>query len=92
MTEVIQSVSSPSHNISVSPIDNRKMKIKLTADVKLDKDLVLVIQAKGLDASRAVVETWEAETRKADDVFVQRASGLQKTKAVGLTLVPRFTP
>lgn len=92
MTQAIQSVSSPSHNISVSPVDNRKMKIKLTSDAKLDKDLVLVIQAKGLDAPRAVAEVHEAPMKKADDVFVERAGGSQKTRAVSLTLVPKFTP
>lgn len=96
MAEQVQSVSSPSHGITVSPVldsNGRKMKVELGVTGTLDKDLVLIIKAKGLDSPRAVVESWRSVGKKADAIFLEDAdAGQKESLAVGLTLVPRFSP
>jgi hypothetical protein len=86
MSKPITSIQSPSHTIevrlgsseasasSVTTFEPNRARVSLTADSLLEKDFVLVVQAQGLDAPRAVVERHPRDG----------------THAVSLTFAPRF--
>lgn len=86
MSKPITSIQSPSHTIevrlgsseasasSVTAFEPNRARVSLTADSLLEKDFVLVVQAQGLDAPRAVVERHPRDG----------------THAVSLTFAPRF--
>lgn len=74
MSKQITSIQSPSHTIQVH-LGSSPMKVSLTADSLLDRDLVLIVQAVGLDSPRALVEHHPEDG----------------THAVSLTFAPRFS-
>jgi len=73
MAKPITSIQSPSHTIQVH-LGTTPTRVSLTADSLLDRDLVIIVQAPGLDAPRAVVERHPRDG----------------THAVSLTFSPRF--
>src|SRR5579862_2591317 len=75
MPSQITSVSSPSHPISMSLSGPNSAEISLShASPSLDKDVVILVAAKGIDEPRCVIETHPTTA----------------TKCAMLTLVPKF--
>jgi hypothetical protein len=80
MSKAITSIQSPSHTIEVhlgatdDGFDPNRARVGLTADALLDRDLVIVVQALGLDEPRALVERHPKDG----------------THAISLTFAPRF--
>ena len=89
MNKPVTSVSSPSHPIGLTLGCSQK---ELTGDYEpckafvhladatfLDKDIVIVVSAQGLDAPRCTVERW-----------LKSDGAEETTDAYALTLVPKF--
>ena len=80
MSKAITSIQSPSHTIEVhlgatdDGFDPNRARVGLTADALLDRDLVIIVQALGLDEPRALVERHPKDG----------------THAISLTFAPRF--
>lgn len=92
---LLESVSSPGHNISLTPhrtrhgrFSNRRTTASLRSSEFLDSDFVLIIRAEGLDAPRCF-----AELESPSSGNLTRATAgedLEATVAVQLTVVPKF--
>lgn len=88
MSKPVTSITSPSHLIGLTlgcdekelkgDFDATKAFIYLGDAAFLDKDIVIVIAAQGLDVPRCSVERWLA------------SEGAETTDAYALTLVPKF--
>jgi len=89
MDKPITSVASPSHRISTTlgsaerelkgEFEPSKAFVYLTESAFLDKDIVVVISAQGLDIPRCCVERW-----------LSSEGAEETTDAYALTLVPKF--
>ncbi|KAG8807767.1 hypothetical protein FRC17_004274, partial [Serendipita sp. 399] len=87
--KAITSISSPSHPIGLTlgchqqdltgDYDPSKAFVYLGTSTMLDKDIVVVISAQGLDTPRCSVERW-----------LKSEGGEETTDAYALTLVPKF--
>jgi len=84
MAMAITSIQSPSHTIAVqlgitsndqNSLNRNRARVSLTTDALLDSDLVIIVQALGLDEPRARVELHPRD----------------KTHAISLAFAPRFT-
>ncbi|KIM20227.1 hypothetical protein M408DRAFT_30544 [Serendipita vermifera MAFF 305830] len=89
MSKTVTSISSPSHPIGLTlgcaekeltgDYEPSKVFVRLGNSAFLDKDIVIVISAQGLDAPRCTVERWLASE-----------GAEETTDAYALTLVPKF--
>ena len=89
MSKPVTSVSSPSHRIGltlgcaekelIGDYEPSKAFVYLEESAFLDKDIVIVIFAQGLDAPRCTAERW-----------LSSEGAEETTDAYALTLVPKF--
>jgi hypothetical protein len=98
MSKPITSVQSPSHTIEVHvgttsetvkayAFDPNRARVSLTEDSLLDRDLVIIVQALGLDQPRALVERHPTDQTHAISLTFQPRFALQPLRAAELVFL-----